>query len=205
MGYCKSCEDLKGYAASFLIHGVTDEVCASLRKNTGLNPDLKVLHKNCEDLNDTLNCLLGTLREKLRTVNVCDIKKFVDEMMNNQFAFDKAMLCSHCGQWDEIERLWAEIKRIWNEIEKIWDEIERLAEQIRLLWFEIGKIWSEFAKVWDAIGHLRDDLIALDSKVNSIRDDLQGQIDKQQTLIENQQSQINDLQNQINAIRKLEC
>jgi len=112
MAYCSACEDLKDYAPDFLINGVTDKTCNSLRKNTGVNSDLKVLHKNCEDLNDILNCLIGAHADVLPSVDICELKKWLTDLMENIKTFDKAMLCSHCGQWEEIEKIKTDIKNI---------------------------------------------------------------------------------------------
>ena len=117
--YCESCESLQEYAANFLLNGITEKECESLGKNTGLNPDLTVLHENCEDLHDVLNCLLGAFSEKLKAVDLCDKKKlktFLGELMGNMFNINKAIICSDCGQWEAIKKLWIEIEKIYELI-----------------------------------------------------------------------------------------
>ncbi|WP_242586888.1 hypothetical protein [Candidatus Enterococcus ikei] len=103
--YCSACGALKEYAPNFMINGITDKECKSLQNDTGLNSDLKVLHNNCEDLNDLLDCLLGAHQDKLPAVASCDWKEYTDELMTNLQNMQKAMICSECGQWKKIHDL----------------------------------------------------------------------------------------------------
>ncbi|WP_236674768.1 hypothetical protein [Enterococcus sp. BWR-S5] len=112
---CSACGALKEYAPNFVANGITDKECNSLQKDTGLNPDLAVLHNNCEDLNDLLDCLIGTHQEKLPAADICDWKSYLDDLMSNLKNMHKAMICSDCGQW---KMLWELLKRI-EDLEKI--------------------------------------------------------------------------------------
>ncbi|WP_086350261.1 hypothetical protein [Candidatus Enterococcus clewellii] len=117
--YCSACEDLKGYAPDFMLKGITDKECKSLQNNTGLNPDLNVLHTNCEDLNDMLDCLIGGLQEDLPAYDICDLKKFIEEFINNQMIMNKALICSDCGQWTAIDQLTDALIKIINKLKEI--------------------------------------------------------------------------------------
>ncbi|MCB5954011.1 hypothetical protein [Enterococcus sp. CWB-B31] len=112
---CSACANLKEYAPNFVANGITDKECQSLQKDTGLNPNLSVLHNNCEDLNDMLACLLGVPKDKLPAFDVCDWKEFMEIYMTNMETFQKAMVCNACGQWAMI---WELLKRI-EALEKI--------------------------------------------------------------------------------------
>lgn len=112
--YCSACESLKEYAPNFVVNGITDKECNSLQKDKGLNPSLPVLHNNCEDMNDMLDCLYGALQDKLPAYDVCDWKEYMDELMSNMYNMQKAMICSDCGQW----------KMIWD----LLDRVEKLEE-----------------------------------------------------------------------------
>lgn len=105
MAYCEACENLREYAANFLMNGVTSTECSSLKKNTGLNPNLKVLHENCEDLNDINDCLIGALGESLSAYDICDLKDYVEKLMANMYTYNQALLCSECGQWNMLNDL----------------------------------------------------------------------------------------------------
>ncbi len=128
--YCEACGSLKEYAPNFVLNGITDSECKSLGQNKGLNSALSVLHNNCQDLNDMLDCLIGAHQDKLPSYDVCDWKEYINELMSNLYNMEKAMICSECGQWTEIEKLWAEIDRIWKELEKIWTEIRKIQDDI---------------------------------------------------------------------------
>ncbi|MBL1227963.1 hypothetical protein IW492_01805 [Enterococcus sp. BWB1-3] len=102
--YCLACENLKEYAPNFVVNGITEKECSSLHNNMGLNPELAVLHENCEDLNDMLDCLIGALQEKLPSYDVCDWKEYTDELMSNIYNLQKAIICSECGLWEALEQ-----------------------------------------------------------------------------------------------------
>lgn len=102
--YCSACGALKEYAPNFVVNGITDKECNSLQNNTGLNPDLEVLHNNCQDLNDLLDCLIGALHDKLPAYDVCDWKEYMDELMSNIYNIKKAIICSECGLWTALEQ-----------------------------------------------------------------------------------------------------
>lgn len=105
MAYCDSCNDLKTYAPDFILNGVTDDVCESLVANTGFNADLRVAHKNCEDLKDMADCLLGALIEKLPAYDECTLKEFIAQLAPNTYNAIYAIICSQCGLWQRLENL----------------------------------------------------------------------------------------------------
>ncbi|WP_321383195.1 hypothetical protein [uncultured Enterococcus sp.] len=123
--YCGACDDLKSYAANFVVNGITDKECESLQKNTGLNPNLSVLHRNCEDLNDLNDCLIGYLGDKLPAVDLCNIQDFIGEFITNQMLMNKAMVCSDCGQWNKLDELEDQLGSLSDALKKI---IEKLKE-----------------------------------------------------------------------------
>lgn len=105
MAYCDACNDLKDYAPGFMLNGVTEATCNSLIANTGLNPSLSVAHKNCEDLKDMADCLLGALVEKLPAYDECTLKDFIAQLAPNTYNAVYAIVCSQCGLWQRIEDL----------------------------------------------------------------------------------------------------
>lgn len=105
MAYCDACNDLKDYAPGFMLNGVTEATCNSLIANTGLNPSLSVTHKNCEDLKDMADCLLGALVEKLPAYDECTLKDFIAQLAPNTYNAVYAIVCSQCGLWQRLEDL----------------------------------------------------------------------------------------------------
>ena len=120
MGYCEACEELRQNAPHFILNGITETECASLQKNTGLNPALGVLQNNCADLNRINDCLIAALAETLPSVNICDIKDFTESLMMNIHTTNKALICSDCGQWTEIGKLWKHLQ-----------DLEKLVQALR--------------------------------------------------------------------------
>ena len=102
---CDACVELKENAPEFVMNGVTDDVAASLRNDTGFNPKLTVTHNNCQDLNDANDCLIGRMDNELEAYEVCDWKEYMHKLMPNMYEILKAMIAGDCGQWDQIHSL----------------------------------------------------------------------------------------------------
>lgn len=98
--FCGSCTELKEYAPSFTVNGVTDAVAKSLRNNTGLVKSNK--HNNCEDLNDVNDCLIGRMAQEVDAYDVCDWKQFMKKFTGNLYEVLKAMIASECGLWCKL-------------------------------------------------------------------------------------------------------
>lgn len=113
---CKTCEDLQQYSPDFIANGVTDEMCSNLESNTGL---MNKGRENCTDLHNANDCLIGGIAEKATSYNPCDPNKMIEDLAKNTMHVIDMLICSDCGQWNEI-------KKIWDEIQKIWDAIEEL-------------------------------------------------------------------------------
>lgn len=113
---CKTCEDLQQYSPDFVANGVTDEMCSNLESNTGL---MNKGRENCTDLHNANDCLIGGIAEKATSYNPCDPNKMIEDLAKNTMHVIDMLICSDCGQWNEI-------KKIWDEIQKIWDAIEEL-------------------------------------------------------------------------------
>lgn len=110
---CDACTDLRATSPEFVAYGVTDTVAKSLMNNTGLNPTLPVLHEDCEDMADVLDCLLGRLStEDLKT---CDVPDFLGRFTGNLYETLKAMNAVDCGLWEKVKLL-DEILRLLQEI-----------------------------------------------------------------------------------------
>lgn len=102
---CQACSELRDYAPNFVQNGVTGEIALSLSKNTGLNPNLTVLHENCEDLTDVNDCLVGRMGQEVEAYESCDWKDYMKKLVPNLYELNKAMIAGDCGQWDRLAEL----------------------------------------------------------------------------------------------------
>lgn len=109
---CDSCSNIMENAPDFAINGVTDDVAASLEANTGLNPNLGVLHTNCEDLNDANDCLIGMLSKEIEGADQCDWKEFMTTLLGNTYEMLKAMIASDCGAWQAVDNVQEEMDEL---------------------------------------------------------------------------------------------
>lgn len=134
---CKTCEDLQQYSPDFVANGVTDEMCSNLESNTGL---MNKGRENCTDLHNANDCLIGGIAEKATSYNPCDPNKMIEDLAKNTMHVIDMLICSDCGQWNEI-------KKIWDEIQKIWDAIEELQNGMSDKNANINKMLSAVEKI----------------------------------------------------------
>lgn len=134
---CKTCEDLQQYSPDFIANGVTDEMCSNLESNTGL---MNKGRENCTDLHNANDCLIGGIAEKATSYNPCDPNKMIEDLAKNVMHVIDMLICSDCGQWNEI-------KKIWDEIQKIWDAIEELQNGMSDQNANINKMLSAVEKI----------------------------------------------------------
>ena len=98
---CTACNDLRTNSPEFVEKGVTNNVCTSLKNNTGFNPSSG--HSNCADLDNANECLVGNMEDELPAYDVCDWKEYMKKFVPNVFNVIKAIICSICGLWTRIE------------------------------------------------------------------------------------------------------
>lgn len=134
---CKTCEDLQQYSPDFVANGVTDEMCSNLESNTGLMNNGR---ENCTDLHNANDCLIGGIAEKATSYNPCDPNKMIEDLAKNTMHVIDMLICSDCGQWNEI-------KKIWDEIQKIWDAIEELQKGMSGQNANINKMLNAVEKI----------------------------------------------------------
>ena len=134
---CKTCEDLQQHSPDFVANGVTDEMCSNLESNTGLMNNGR---ENCTDLHNANDCLIGGIAEKATSYNPCDPNKMIEDLARNTMHVIDMLICSDCGQWNEI-------KKIWDEIQKIWDAIEELQNGMSDQNANINKMLSAVEKI----------------------------------------------------------
>lgn len=94
-----ACNTLCEEAPEFMAQGVTENVCDSLKNNTGLNPALDVLKDNEEALKEALDCLIGQMPGKAETYENCQWQEFMQVFFPNLYNMLKAMICSDAGAW----------------------------------------------------------------------------------------------------------
>lgn len=94
---CSACSDLQENSADFVVNGVTDSVCNSLKNDTGFNPDSG--HTDCDDLNAANDCLVGNMEDEVSSYQACDWKDFMPTFIHNLWTVLKSMICAICGLW----------------------------------------------------------------------------------------------------------
>lgn len=134
---CSACDSLKATSSNFIQKGVTDAICANLKANQGFENNG---HNNCTDMHDMNDCLLGGLLEKIDTYDVCDVKEAIKDLEKNLISIMDVMICSDCGQWEEIEKLWAEIQKIWNAIRDLQNKAGKFEGSIGDMYSAVEKI-----------------------------------------------------------------
>lgn len=134
---CSACDSLKATSSNFIQKGVTDAICANLKANQGFE---NKGHNNCTDMHDMNDCLLGGLLEKIDTYDVCDVKEAIKDLEKNLISIMDVMICSDCGQWEEIEKLWAEIQKIWNAIRDLQNKVGKFEGSIGDMYSAVEKI-----------------------------------------------------------------
>ncbi|MCL2864538.1 MAG: hypothetical protein FWE25_03245 [Lachnospiraceae bacterium] len=98
---CDACRQIAENLPDFIVNGVTNAICRSLGNNTGLDP--RAGQDNCEALQDLVDCYINGAREELPSVDICDIKEWIDRFLSGLYNLKSAMVCNECGQWSEIQ------------------------------------------------------------------------------------------------------
>ena len=84
--------------------------------------------------------ILGGLLEKIDTYDVCDTKEAIKDLEKNLISIMDVMICSDCGQWEEIEKLWAEIQKIWAAIRELQAKVGGLEGSVGDMHSAVEKI-----------------------------------------------------------------
>lgn len=100
---CSACNDLRENAADFLVNGVTNTACTSLKNDTGFNPSSNT--NDCDDLNDANDCLVGNMADEIEAYDICDWKEFMKKFIPNVYNVIKAIICAVCGLWCNFHAL----------------------------------------------------------------------------------------------------
>lgn len=160
---CKACEDLESYAPDFVIKGVTDQMCSNLEANQGL---MNKGRKNCTDLHNANDCLIGGVAEKAQSYDPCKPNQAVEDLAKNVMHVFDMLICSDCGQWEQIEALWDAI----NDLLGKYDDLLALIKALQ-----------------QAVSKLQKDLSSLENTVNNI----EGRVDTNTTNISNATTNLN--------------
>ncbi|MGM0175681.1 hypothetical protein [Enterococcus sp. DIV0800] len=100
--HCSACERLKEENLNVWEYGIGDKECESLQEDTGFNPDLKVLHNDCEDLHDLNDCFIAQKVQELPKYDDCDWKAYAKDFGQNAYNVFKGIICAICGIWKKI-------------------------------------------------------------------------------------------------------
>ena len=126
---CESCTDLRVNSAEFIQNGVNENVCTSLKNDTGFSPDNA--HNNCTDIQLATDCLIGDMAEEVECYEVCDWQEATSKLISNIFAVLTAINCSMCGLWTNVHALWNKIQEILNDITALGTRITNLENSTR--------------------------------------------------------------------------
>lgn len=107
---CNACEDLRTTSPNFVVNGITDTECTSLKNDTGINPSSG--HNDCTDLNNINDCLVGNMAEEVEAYDVCDWKTFMKKFIPNVWTTLKAIICAICGIWTNIHQILTKLTKI---------------------------------------------------------------------------------------------
>ena len=162
---CTACDELREHAPDFVQYGMTEKICASLKNDTGLNPDASDVHDDCEDLNMANECLIGRLDDEVESYDTCDWKKFMHKFLPNLHQLLRAFICVICGLWTNVHALWAEIKKIWAEIDDIWDAINDIKSEITRIWNSITSLGNRITTNENAISSIKTQIANIISKL----------------------------------------
>ena len=100
---CAACDELREDAPNFIVNGITNTECASLKNNTGLSPSNG--NDNCTDIDNMNDCLIGNMEEEVNLYDVCDWKTYTKELVGNLWSMFTAINCAMCGIWSQISAL----------------------------------------------------------------------------------------------------
>lgn len=101
---CQACQDLNSYAPNFLTNGVTQAICESLGKNTGLIASNN--HINAEDMQDVIDCLVCGFKSKIDSYGLCAWDQAAKELVDNLCKIFTAYNCELAGIWIRLEELY---------------------------------------------------------------------------------------------------
>lgn len=118
---CGSCEDLRKNASTLVANNdVTDTACTSLMNNTGFDPSTST--KDCDDLHDANDCLVGNMEDEIEAYDVCDWKDYMKKFVPNVWVTLKAMICAICGLWSKVELHDCQINALFGGIDITFNE-----------------------------------------------------------------------------------
>ena len=98
---CNACDELKNEVPELTVNGLDDNMCTSLKNNMGLKASSG--HDNYTDLNNLNDCLVGNMAVEIDTVDVCDLKDFLRDLIGNIWTAIKAVNCAISGLWTKVD------------------------------------------------------------------------------------------------------
>lgn len=126
---CTICDDLIETAPDLATEGeITETMCNSLKNDTGLNPTLNPVHRDCEDLELMNDCLIGRPDADLEKYDSCEWRKFMHKYIPNLHTMFNAFNCAICGIWSNIHSLWTQLNAAVNRIEDLEDRVDDLCQ-----------------------------------------------------------------------------
>lgn len=172
---CSSCDDLRKISTSFINNGVTTTICNSLKNDTGLNPNLTVLHTDCEDLDTVNDCLVGVMDSDLEKYDACDWIKFMHRFIPNLHTTFKTIICAICGLWTNIHSILSRLNSIDNAITALTrrvtkneGDISALQSRVTTIGNTVANHTTEITNIWKRIGEIEDQSGRIDCIIDNM-------------------------------------
>lgn len=100
---CTACQELREEAPEFATSGVTDAVCETLHNDKGF--DAGNGNDDETDLHTANDCLIGRMKDEIRSYDVCDWKEFMKKYIGNDYEVNKGIICALGGIWEAFHKL----------------------------------------------------------------------------------------------------
>lgn len=172
---CKACEDLDTYAPDFVIKGVTEQMCANLEANQGL---MNKGRKNCTDLHNANDCLIGGIAEKAPSYNSCNPNQMVEDLAKNTMHVLDMLICSDCGQWKQIELL-------WNAINDLLGKYDDLLALIKALQQAVSKLQQDMSSLENTVDKIDGRVSTNTKNISNVTSNLNSTMTALKKLLEN--------------------
>lgn len=105
MANCNACKEIMEKSSNLVVNGVTTTICNNVKSGKGIEDCTytgSIDDKNCTDLNNANDCLIGNLTDELEAYEICDWKKFMRKFVPNTYNMFKLILCWLCGIWKKL-------------------------------------------------------------------------------------------------------
>lgn len=105
---CEACNELRTEVPELIVNGFDDDMCASLKNDTGLKTSSG--NNDCTDFDTMNDCLIGNMETEIDDYDSCTWKDFMKKYISNDWTMFKGLICAICGIWQNIHDLWTTVR-----------------------------------------------------------------------------------------------